>query len=113
MTLLYLRYNCFYFCTIPFNKETARLAGKKSKRGKAKKLDPTIKDKMEILYEEVLDHLIMHQKELSNSDRVRLVQSLSNYLLPKTKTVRDDFTLEKLKEREQNGPFTTIPDPTK
>jgi len=30
---------------------------------------------MELLYEEVLDHLIMHQDELSNSDRVRLVQS--------------------------------------
>jgi hypothetical protein len=58
---------------MPFNKETARLAGKKSKRGKAKKLDPTIKDKMEILYEEVLDHLIMYQKELSNSDRVRFL----------------------------------------
>lgn len=69
---------------MPFNKETARLAGKKSKRGKAKKLDPTVKDKMEILYESVLDHLIVHQAELSNSDRVRLVQSLSNYLLPKT-----------------------------
>ena len=33
---------------------------------------------MELLYEEVLDHLIMHQDELSNADRVRLVQSLSN-----------------------------------
>jgi hypothetical protein len=53
---------------------------------------------MEILYEEVLDHLIMHQKELSNSDRFRLVQSLSNYLLSKTKSVRDEFTLEKIKE---------------
>jgi hypothetical protein len=98
---------------MPFNKETARLAGKKSKRGKAKKLDPTIKEKMEILYEEVLDHLIMHQKELSNSDRVRLVQSLSNYLLPKTKSVRDDFTLEKLKEIKKEGYFTDTPDPTK
>lgn len=98
---------------MPFNKETARLAGKKSKRGKAKKLDPTVKDKMEILYESVLDHLIVHQAELSNSDRVRLVQSLSNYLLPKTKSVRDDITLEKLKVREQDGPFTSIPDPTK
>lgn len=98
---------------MPFNKETARIAGKKSKRGKARKLDPTVKDKMEILYESVLDHLIIHQAELSNSDRVRLVQSLSNYLLPKTKSVRDDFTLEKLKERERDGPFTSIPDPTK
>ena len=68
---------------------------------------------MEILYEEVLDHLIMHQKELSNSDRVRLVQSLSNYLLPKTKSVRDEFTLEKLKEIKKEGYFTDTPDPTK
>ena len=53
---------------------------------------------MELLYEEVLDHLIMHQDEISNSDRVRLVQSLSNYLLPKTKSVRDEYTLERIKE---------------
>lgn len=68
---------------------------------------------MEILYEEVLDHLIMHQKELSSSDRVRLVQSLSNYLLPKTKSVRDEFTLEKIKERDKEGVFTDKPDPRK
>ena len=98
---------------MPFNKQTAREAGKKSKRGPSRKLDPNIREKMELLYEEVLDHLLMHQKELSMSDRVKLVQSLSNYLLPKTKSVRDDFTLEKLKEREQDGPFTSIPDPTK
>ena len=40
---------------------------------------------MELLYEEMLDHLITHQDELSNSDMVRLVQSLSHYLHPKTK----------------------------
>jgi hypothetical protein len=62
---------------MPFNEETALIAGQKSKRGKAKKLVPNIKEKMEPLYEEVLDHLIMHQDELSNADRVRLVQSLS------------------------------------
>ena len=55
-----------------FTSETGRIAGQKSKRGKAKKLEPNIKEKMELLYEEVLDHLIMHQSELSNSDRVRL-----------------------------------------
>ena len=98
---------------MPFNKETAREAGKKSKRGPSKKLEPNIKDKMELLYEEMLDHLLMHQKELSMSDRVKLVQSLSNYLLPKAKPVRDEFTLEKIKERKQDGPFTNIPDPTK
>ena len=86
------------FLIMPFDKESARLAGQKSKRGKAKKLEPNIREKMELLYEEVLDHLIMHQDEISNSDRVRLVQSLSNYLLPKTKSVRDEYTLERIKE---------------
>jgi hypothetical protein len=98
---------------MPFDKETARGAGKKSKRGPSRKLDPNIREKMELLYEEVLDHLLMHQKELSMSDRVKLVQSLSNYFLPKAKSVRDEFTLEKIKERKQDGPFTNIPDPTK
>ena len=98
---------------MPFNKETARVAGKKSKRGPSKKLEPNIKDKMELLYEEMLDHLLMHQKELSMSDRVKLVQSLSNYLLPKAKTVRDKFTLEELQERENMSWAEKTPDPTK
>ena len=98
---------------MPFNKETAREAGKKSKRGPSKKLEPNIKDKMELLYEEMLDHLLMHQKELSMSDRVKLVQSLSNYLLPKAKTVRDKFTLEELQERENMSWAEKTPDPTK
>ena len=95
---------------MPFDKETARLAGQKSKRGKAKKLEPNIKEKMELLYEELLDHLIMHQDELSNADRVRLVQSLSNYLLPKTKSVRDEFTYERIKEIKSDR-WNNDPDP--
>ena len=98
---------------MPFDKETARLAGQKSKRGPAKKLEPNIKEKMELLYEEVLDHLIMHHDELCNADRVRLVQSLSNYLLPKTKSVRDQYTLERLKERDQESLMHRESDPTK
>jgi len=94
-----------------FNSETARLAGQKSKRGKAKKLEPNIKEKMELLYEEVLDHLIMHQDELPNADRVRLVQSLSNYLLPKTKSIRDQYTIEQLKERDKQSYMDRDPDP--
>lgn len=96
-----------------FNSETAKLAGQKGKRGPAKKLDPNIKEKMELLYESVIDHLIMHQEDLSMSDRVKLVQSLSNYLLPKTKPVRDEFTLEKLEERNSLGVWNDSPDPTK
>ena len=95
---------------MPFDKESARLAGQKSKRGPAKKLEPNIKEKMELLYEEVLDHLIMHQDELSNSDRVRLVQNLSNYILPKMKSARDEFTYEKVKEIEGDM-WNNDPDP--
>ena len=98
---------------MPFNSESAREAGRKSKRGKNKQLDPSIKDKMEILYESVLDDLIVNIKDLSNSDKVKLVQTLSNYLLPKTKTVRDKFTIEELKEINKQGIMDRDPDPTK
>ena len=98
---------------MPFNSETAKAAGQKSKRGPSKLLDPNIKEKTEILYEGVLDHLIIHQEDLSMSDRVKLLQSLSNYILPKTKPVRDDITLEKLEERNNLGIMERGPDPTK
>jgi len=98
---------------MPFNPETAKAAGQKSKRGPSRLLDPNIKEKMEILYEGVLDHLIMHQEDLSMSDRVKLLQSLSNYILPKTKPIRDDITLEKLEERNNLGIMERGPDPTK
>ena len=98
---------------MPFNPKTAKAAGQKSRRGPSKLLDPNIKEKMEILYEGVLDHLIMHQEDLSMSDRVKLLQTLSNYLLPKTKSFRDDITLEKLEERNNLGIMERGPDPTK
>lgn len=98
---------------MPFNPETAKAAGQKSKRGPSKLLDPNIKEKMEILYEGVLDHLIMHQEDLSMSDRVKLLQSLSNYILPKTKPIRDEFTFDKLIERNKEGVWSDTPDPTK
>ena len=98
---------------MPFNQETAKAAGQKSRRGPSKLLDPNIKEKMEILYEGVLDHLIMHQEDLSMSDRVKLLQSLSNYILPKTKSVRDEFTIDKLIEIKKEGGWSDTPDPTK
>ena len=98
---------------MPFNPKTAKAAGQKSRRGPSKLLDPNIKEKMEILYEGVLDHLIMHQEDLSMSDRVKLLQSLSNYILPKTKSVRDEFTIHKLIEREDTDFMDRGPHPTK
>ena len=83
---------------MPFDPNSAKKAGKKSKRGPAKKEGPSIKEKMEMLYEKVLDDLLINQEKLTKTERVKLFVTLSNYIFPKTKSVRDKFTLDKLKE---------------
>ena len=95
-----------------FDTNTARNAGKKSKRGPAKKKESTIKQKMEFLYEEILDELLANQKSLTKTERVKLFITLSNYIFPKTKSVRDKFTLEQLKDKSEDY-FNKDPDPTK
>ena len=95
-----------------FTPETAKVAGSKSKRGPAKILPPNTKEKLNILYEGLLDDLIVNQSHLSNSEKIKLVQIISNYIVPKTKPVRDEVTLEKIKERNKDH-FTEEPDPTK
>ena len=97
---------------MPFDKKSAKQAGKKSKRGPAKKDEPSIKEKMETLYEKVLDDLLINQDKLTKTERVKLFVTLSNYIFPKTKTVRDKFTLEQLKEKNEDL-FSDTPDPTK
>ena len=98
---------------MPFDPKTARNSGKKSKRGPAKKEESTIKQKMELLYEEILDELLVNQKSLTKTERVKLFVTLSNYIFPKTKSVRDQFTLGKLKEIDTQGFYDRDPDPTK
>ena len=93
-----------------FTPETAKIAGAISKRGPAKILPLRVKEKMELLFEDMLDHLIIHQEDLTMSERVKLLQNLSNYLIPKVKPVRDEETLQKLKERSQKL-FSDEPDP--
>ena len=97
---------------MPFNSESARTAGKKSKRKSLKKDPPSIKEKMEILYEKVLDDLLANQDKLTKTERVKLFVTLSGYIFPKTKPVRDKFTLEQLKEMKEDY-FDNSPDPTK
>ena len=97
---------------MPFNSETAKAAGKRSKRGPSKVLPPTTKEKLNILYEDLLEDLIINQKDLSNSEKIKLVQIISNYIVPKTKPIRDEVTLEKIKERNKEN-FPEDPDPTK
>ena len=98
--------------TMPFDPNSAKKAGKKSKRGPAKKEGPSIKEKMEMLYEKVLDDLLINQEKLTKTERVKVFVTLSNYIFPKTKSVRDKFTLEQLKEKREDH-FNQDPDPTK
>ena len=95
---------------MPFDKKSAKKAGEKSKRGPAIKQEPSIKEKMELLYEKVLDDLLKNQDKLTKTERVKLFVTLSGYILPKTKPVRDKFTLDKLMENK--GDWDSI-DPTK
>jgi hypothetical protein len=95
-----------------FTPETAKIAGQLSKRGPAKVLPPSTKEKLNILYDDMLDDLIINQKNLSYSEKIKLVQIISNYIVPKTKPIRDEVTLEKIKERNSDH-FTNEPDPTK
>jgi len=98
---------------MPFDPKSAKKAGKISKRGPAKNDKLSIKEKMELLYEKVLDDLLVNQEKLTKTERVKVFVTLSNYIFPKTKSVRDKFTLNQLKEREDLGYFDNSPDPTK
>ena len=68
---------------------------------------------MEFLYEEILDELLVNQKNLTKTERVKLFVTLSNYIFPKTKSVRDKFTLDRLKEIDNQSNFEKDRDPTR
>ena len=61
---------------MPFNSQTASLAGKKSKRGKSK-ITPNIQDRLDLLAAENLDYLLSHLDELTNAERIKLTQTFS------------------------------------
>ncbi|MDC3238166.1 hypothetical protein OAT74_00075 [Flavobacteriaceae bacterium] len=67
---------------MPFNSQTASLAGKKSKRGKSK-ITPNIQDRLDLLAAENLDYLIGHLDDLNNTERIKLTQLLLSYTAPK------------------------------
>lgn len=83
---------------MPFNPESARKAGTKSKRGPVKPFP--VKTKMAQLFEDLIQDLIKNKDKLSIQQKIRLVQLLSNYIVPKTKSVVDDETLDKDKIEE-------------
>ena len=63
---------------MPFDPKSAKKAGKKSKREPAKKEEPSIKEKMEMRYEKVLNDLRINQDKLTKTERVKVFGTLSN-----------------------------------
>ena len=98
---------------MPFDPKSARNAGKKSKRGPAKKEESTIKQKMELLYEEILDDLLVNQKNLTKTERIKLFVTLSGYICPKTKPVIEDNLPKKPFTLSDIVVFESPPEPTK
>lgn len=78
---------------MPFNPESARKAGSKSRRGPIK--PAPVKTKMVQLFEDLIADLLKNKDKLSIQQKIRIVQLLSNYIVPKTKSVVDDETLDK------------------
>lgn len=76
-----------------FTSETARIAGQKSKRGKAK-LEPILQDAIEVLFTEGISILYERRHELNNSQLLKMTQVLANYVVPKTKSQLDRWSQE-------------------
>ena len=90
---------------MPFNSNTARLAGKKSKRGKSK-ITPNIQDRLDLLAAENLDYLLSHLDELTNAERIKLTQIILNYTTPKSGT----RPAASIVEEDQEKPFIILMD---
>ena len=65
---------------MPFTKETASRAGKKSKRGKDV-LDSELKEKLKLRFLEILDSI--DKKELTSTEKLKFLQLSINYIIPK------------------------------
>jgi|TARA_B110000914_G_scaffold209496_1_gene207899 hypothetical protein len=98
---------------MPFDPNSAKKAGKKSKRGPAKKEGPSIKEKMEMLYEKVLDDLLINQDKLTKTERVKLFVTLSGHLFPKNKPVKEKIEPEKPFNFSDFVTFTSTEESTK
>jgi len=67
---------------MPFNSNTARVAGQKSKRGKAK-YTAEIRDKLNNLTDYLIQDLNI--QDLNNNEKLALLRILLAYTLPKPK----------------------------
>ena len=65
---------------MPFTRETASRAGKKSKRGK-NVLDSDLKENLKINFLEILESI--DKKELTPTEKLKFLQLSINYIIPK------------------------------
>ena len=77
---------------MPFNSQTAKEAGKKSKRGKAKH-SSEIREMLRDLATQTLNNI--NTEQLTNSERIALLRILINYTVPKLQTKRSETTEHK------------------
>ena len=66
---------------MPFDPNSAKKVGNKSKRGPVKKEVPSIKEKMEMLYEKALDDLLVNKSKIKTTFNLEIsnyIQSLKN-----------------------------------
>ena len=98
---------------MPFDPNSAKIAGKKSKRGPAKKEEPSIKEKMEMFYEKVLGDLLINQHKLTKTERLKLFVTLSGHLFPKNKPAKEKIEPKKPFNLSDLVTFTTTEESTK
>ena len=65
---------------MPFTRETASRAGKKSKRGKDV-LDSELKEKLKLRFLDIIESI--DKKELTSTEKLKFLQLSINYILPK------------------------------
>ena len=80
---------------MPFNSDTARKAGKKSKRGPSFKISHPVREKLKFVLEDQLDYFINNPEELSTSDRIKIFNTALNYLMPKVPAADENSLIEK------------------
>jgi hypothetical protein len=80
---------------MPFNSDTARQAGKKSKRGPSFKISHPVREKLKFVLEDQLDFFINNPEELSTSDRIKIFSTTLNYLMPKVLPANENSLIEK------------------
>lgn len=80
---------------MPFNSDTARKAGKKSKRGPSFKISHPVREKLKFVLEDQLDYFINNPEELSTSDRIKIFNTALNYLMPKVPPANENSLIEK------------------